>query len=288
MSINHNKQQIYTEPFPSNRINAPPFKKSSNCRKKFDVSLRNIPIVYHSTQAYLYVKRMIERVLQYIFGNEISIFVIVTLSILFNLVQINFEAFLVYQYRDQYGVGLLVGLLIVTLIYLIILLINFFGQYRSVAELRCLLILYALSFVLYFGLTISAICYMNASAKIYSIILFFLFLFSINVPGIFLSIGIIALLFFSILFLVEMLLRKLAVVCKKEEGIGMFSYYTYLYDGTKTLIKNCTICLQIFNDNDLICIAKCHPSHMFHEKCIAEWMKSSTICSICRSPANFY
>lgn len=42
----------------------------------------------------------------------------------------------------------------------------------------------------------------------------------------------------------------------------------------------CSICLEKFDSN---CIALYSCDHIYHEKCIREWIKKSRLCPLCRS-----
>ncbi|KAL3849266.1 hypothetical protein ACJIZ3_011148 [Penstemon smallii] len=52
---------------------------------------------------------------------------------------------------------------------------------------------------------------------------------------------------------------------------------------SKTLdcpIESCSICLEEFSNG---CKATCMPcSHLFHNSCIAEWLRTSHYCPLCR------
>lgn len=45
--------------------------------------------------------------------------------------------------------------------------------------------------------------------------------------------------------------------------------------------ENCSICLETFADNDLICELKC--DHKFHPSCIQSWILEKGTCPMCRS-----
>lgn len=51
--------------------------------------------------------------------------------------------------------------------------------------------------------------------------------------------------------------------------------------------KSCIICFENFNQADDVINLNCHERHIFHEKCIEQWMKSDTTsntlqCPVCR------
>ena len=43
---------------------------------------------------------------------------------------------------------------------------------------------------------------------------------------------------------------------------------------------NCTICLEEFNNDEEIIKLKCN--HLFHSKCIDDWIKKNQSCPLCR------
>ena len=71
----------------------------------------------------------------------------------------------------------------------------------------------------------------------------------------------------------------------KKKVNEYLNYKPYYYDGKKTQVKECTICLDDFTDGNIICILSCYRDHIFHEKCMIEWLWRNPICPICRAPA---
>lgn len=49
--------------------------------------------------------------------------------------------------------------------------------------------------------------------------------------------------------------------------------------------KTCVICLERFQKYEFIKRLKCHPDHVFHEKCINRWFGRELSCPICRRQA---
>jgi len=64
----------------------------------------------------------------------------------------------------------------------------------------------------------------------------------------------------------------------------------YYYDPTKTSEKTCTICHIEFEESNEICICRAHLIHIFHEKCISDWLSEASTCPLCGNsrPAKFY
>lgn len=49
-------------------------------------------------------------------------------------------------------------------------------------------------------------------------------------------------------------------------------------------ITDCVICMVNFEETDLISQLDCSERHIFHTRCIEEWMKKKTECPSCRAP----
>lgn len=45
--------------------------------------------------------------------------------------------------------------------------------------------------------------------------------------------------------------------------------------------KTCAICMEGFEEEQII--KKLYCSHIFHRKCLKEWMKRNKVCPLCRS-----
>ena len=78
------------------------------------------------------------------------------------------------------------------------------------------------------------------------------------------------------------------IFCKwksKKKNMSSIDYNTYYYDSKKTDNKICSICLNDFIQEDLVCVFKCYKDHIYHEKCITEWLQQNPVCPMCRTPA---
>mmetsp|Transcript_4230 Transcript_4230/g.7181 ORF Transcript_4230/g.7181 Transcript_4230/m.7181 type:complete len:84 (+) Transcript_4230:1135-1386(+) len=51
-------------------------------------------------------------------------------------------------------------------------------------------------------------------------------------------------------------------------------------------VDQCAICLEDFSEKDgnKISQLECSKKHIFHLKCIIEWVEKSDICPLCREP----
>jgi len=49
-------------------------------------------------------------------------------------------------------------------------------------------------------------------------------------------------------------------------------------------IRDCVICLKVFEEGDSIKQLRCHPDHIFHTDCLHQWICIKLLCPICRAP----
>ena len=105
------------------------------------------------------------------------------------------------------------------------------------------------------------------------------------------------LLFGLVLFIIMLIclpcfLRIVRPLLKKEnglseheiEGLEIIPYQGYINinDDNKTDINNsCVICLDTFTPNDQVIHFSC--KHIFHAKCVKEWLLINGSCPICRN-----
>ena len=78
---------------------------------------------------------------------------------------------------------------------------------------------------------------------------------------------------------------KLMNTCKNNRRKSMqkkkhLRIKTIAPNDADNLLNECPICLDKYENNDKICILKC--DHVFHEKCIKEWLKNNESCPNCR------
>jgi len=46
--------------------------------------------------------------------------------------------------------------------------------------------------------------------------------------------------------------------------------------------KDCSICLEKMTRSERRCILVCNQEHVFHDRCIKTWLRSSRTCPVCR------
>ncbi len=47
--------------------------------------------------------------------------------------------------------------------------------------------------------------------------------------------------------------------------------------------KTCTICLCEFEVDEKVCGLPCDNGHIFHTKCIEQWLETNSVCPVCRT-----
>ena len=48
-------------------------------------------------------------------------------------------------------------------------------------------------------------------------------------------------------------------------------------------VDECSICLCAFGDDEMVVPLPCNPRHYFHEACIEHWLKTNSVCPLCRT-----
>lgn len=68
-----------------------------------------------------------------------------------------------------------------------------------------------------------------------------------------------------------------------------YKYKLFRFDKNKFKeCASCSICLEEYKESDVtLCILNCQKSHVFHEKCIFDWIKVRRDCPICRAEIQF-
>ncbi len=89
-------------------------------------------------------------------------------------------------------------------------------------------------------------------------------------------------------FLIRLFMCRLACPYDQPKR-KTYTYAVYRFgQGLAKEAKQCAICLGDYTaDDDSICALKCMTSHVFHEKCIFEWLKKQEYCPVCRGEVKF-
>jgi len=75
-----------------------------------------------------------------------------------------------------------------------------------------------------------------------------------------------------------------SIIKIKENIINNFLkiyYKDYCKTKKKKVNDTCAICLEKYINNEVIVEFSCQ-SHIFHEKCLYEWLQKSEICPLCK------
>lgn len=55
------------------------------------------------------------------------------------------------------------------------------------------------------------------------------------------------------------------------------------YSKSECVQKVCGICLKEYTSSEAVCQLSCHPTHLFHFKCLKEWITQHYTCPYCRN-----
>ena len=163
----------------------------------------------------------------------------------------------------------------------------YFLYYNNSRINECIFCCYGFIAMLYLILAILVLISLYNENYIGFIIYIIFTIFSIGVIGLNLFIWVFAFLIFILIQFFEFIIRLIVCKLSSKQNVNVYMYYSlYYYDPKKTIARECPICLEDFKDNGLICISKCYHEHVFHEKCIVEWLAINPICPMCRLPAD--
>jgi len=198
-----------------------------------------------------------------------------------------FQGYLIYEFKNEEALKPFSVLFTCILLFLIaqgvvvwkLITSDEFSLLRSLTYFKVLII-----YLLFFC---SVTVYLKKSHARYCVISCILFVCGINVYGIYTLILAIVILFHMFLYLIEALLYCLCFKSSNAEETND-DYNIYYYERNKVSITECVICLEEFKENDIIRVGKCHGTHIFHERCITEWLKSKFICPLCKVPIQFH
>jgi len=150
-----------------------------------------------------------------------------------------------------------------------------------VKELESRLTPYFILLCVYLGLFYNVADFLRKNDSghfIASLVVFFL---SVNVHGmaVFL-IGIVYLIYGILYCCCKFILYLTLNFCCNSKEVET-NPTIYLYDPSKTEEKTCTICYQEYEKLDQIRVCKIHLAHIFHEKCISDWLLRNPSCPLC-------
>lgn len=60
------------------------------------------------------------------------------------------------------------------------------------------------------------------------------------------------------------------------------AYKDFTPESENTSHESCSICIEEYEEDSTVAVLeKCN--HMYHEQCISEWLKKSTLCPLCNT-----
>lgn len=69
------------------------------------------------------------------------------------------------------------------------------------------------------------------------------------------------------------------ITTRDVREIEIFESSTYNNEDERYNTNDCSICLDEFTNNDLVCKLSCN--HLYHVSCINEWFKNKIVCPLC-------
>jgi len=75
----------------------------------------------------------------------------------------------------------------------------------------------------------------------------------------------------------EYIQKRKAMIAK----VPKYLYGNYKFPNGLQNTDLCTICLEKYKTNEMICEFPCK-NHIFHEKCLKIWLESSNYCPLCK------
>eukprot|EP00826_Nyctotherus_ovalis_P035323 TRINITY_DN3028_c0_g1_i1.p1 TRINITY_DN3028_c0_g1~~TRINITY_DN3028_c0_g1_i1.p1 ORF type:complete len:338 (+),score=13.48 TRINITY_DN3028_c0_g1_i1:233-1246(+) len=89
--------------------------------------------------------------------------------------------------------------------------------------------------------------------------------------------------------LIELLIRLFACTLKcPHEQIKKRKHSYGVYKAGRLDAEKCVICLEEYKEGDgELVVLECKKRHMFHEKCILEWVARKNCCPMCRGVVKF-
>jgi len=101
--------------------------------------------------------------------------------------------------------------------------------------------------------------------------------------------GLLIIIIYAILmfFLIECLIRGLTCKyknpCCNSQGYKEVEIPIESYSRSSYCQKLCGICLKKYANSETVCQLSCHPTHVFHSKCLKEWVTQNYTCPYCRN-----
>eukprot|EP00826_Nyctotherus_ovalis_P049780 TRINITY_DN6038_c0_g4_i1.p1 TRINITY_DN6038_c0_g4~~TRINITY_DN6038_c0_g4_i1.p1 ORF type:complete len:284 (+),score=58.06 TRINITY_DN6038_c0_g4_i1:109-960(+) len=209
-------------------------------------------------------------------------------SIISCTAQLAFQAYLTHRFRnDSFLISLFGAIFISALFFLTVVSIKLYYITKKKDYTMSMKEFFATSTIIYCSFAIIAIVLLFGQHSDYCIVTSVALFMSYNLLAVHAIISFLltsVLIFFAVL---EAFLRLVTCKFKHVNEFRVITYNSYFYNSSMRQTKSCTICLGDYKDKDLVCIATCYATHIFHERCIVEWVVKHPLCPICRAPAKF-
>lgn len=207
--------------------------------------------------------------------------------------RIYFEGFLISEFKNEPILGLLIPCFVTSLVFLFV---NTMVLYDVIALNKLStqkVVAYVIMVHVYLGLFLaSSVCVNGYLDNLpYWISSYVVFGMALNVIGA-------CTVFYGAVLVVYYVLLPLQNLVNylfydndphtEEEKRPSQVYHAYYYDGMRTSVVSCSICLNDFQLGSAVCVGKCSELHIVHESCLKEWLKIRSTCPLCNEPANFY
>ena len=147
---------------------------------------------------------------------------------------------------------------------------------------ECIVFLYTMIIITFIGISVLVIKDLTDQHK-HLIAYTVIFVLSLGLVGIYSMLCLLMFILYFFMEFFELMIRLLTCKLSDDKKKTTLFYQTYAFDNTKPLAKSCAICLTDFADKESICLSRCQQLHVFHEKCISEWLERNPICPMCRA-----
>jgi len=224
--------------------------------------------------------------------NEINyvVRILISISIVSMLAHIGVQGAIVKKYFNTDNQQSMINLLCFVCLFFMVNLCFLCPWLSPIERIELRFLLYGVVLQVYVAIFCSPAHFLRINDFNYFIASLILFLLSVNVLGVVVICTILLSLAYYIAYCFSKPIFYLKLKCcynpKRDEN----AYNIYYYDPRKTSEKTCTICLVDFEESNEIRICRTHLIHIFHEKCISDWLSTASTCPLCGGdqPAKFH
>jgi len=264
-----------------------PFKRVSNTNRTLNIIKEETEEEFIVIQCFERLSETFNKTIKHLLNNRIPSILIYASIIVCILGHLAFQGYLVYEYRKE---KLVIAISIQLGFSIFFLLNNFSFLCQAIKQETTLCTktpVYLLLLFSYLIMSLVVAIWVHYYNKIYCVISCILLICVANIFGISLCFGLISSILCNLLAIIEGFCRCVYTsLCSKVKYDEL--YHVYYYDPSKTDVMQCVICLGEFKREELVCVGKCHKTHIFHDKCLDEWFKVKLTCPLCQKLVAFY